>query len=188
MLEATKEAKMDLKIGGGNRLQEYDHEDGRYKDNDCASSLEKDMENLVLGYLFCIESNKSLIRFPHYGIHDDDYCELFVKYIRKNITLGDVEIADSKMNYLLSEQKGRDKSKFLLNLGYNLTCPEALIEDICNGTDFKTLEYKKLTSHSLNAKAKTKLKGYLVATGWQINKDGTVRFITLIPGGDKIWK
>ncbi len=179
---------MNFKIGGGDRFQEYDPEDGRYKEKNFEALLEEDMKNLVLGHIFGIKSNEYLIRFPHYGIHDDEYCKLFVKYIRKHIDLGDAEIAESKINYLLTEQKGRDKSKFLLELGYNLRCSEALIDDIYEGTDFKTLEFKKMTEYSLNARAKTKLKGYIVTTAWQINKDGTVRFITLIPGGDKIWK
>ena len=36
--------------------------------------------------------------------------------------------------------------------------------------------------------AKTVLKGKLVKTIWRIEKNLTINFIILIPGGDKQWK
>lgn len=63
-----------------------------------------------------------------------------------------------------------------------------LADDIRWNTDFKTLSFKLINGFTFNAEAKTVLNGYIVTTGWQISKNGDVRLLTLIPGGDKKWR
>ena len=179
---------MKYKIGGGSHLQLYDPSDGQYVEENYKSLNKADIENIVMLYVFGLDYDHLKIHFPDPKIHDEEYCKLFTKYIRDFISNVDVIIDPPKMNYLLSEQKGRDKSKFLLNIGYSPNNPGELSDDIRWNTEFKTTQFKLLNDFTYNVMAKTKLKGYIVTTGWQINKDGSVRFLTLVPGGDKQWK
>ncbi len=179
---------MEFKLGGGKHLQPYDPENGQYTNEDLVRIKEKDMENLVLIYIFGLDYDSFYIHFPNYKIHDNDYCKLFVKYIRTYIKNIDVVIEERKMNYLLKEVKSDDKSKFLLDLGYDFINTEILMDEIRWGTDFKTSKFRNISKYTFNIMTKTTLRGKIVTTGRQINEDGTVRFITLIPGGDKIWK
>lgn len=179
---------MEFKLGGGRHLQPYDPENGQHTDEDLVKIKEKDMENLVLIYIFGIDYDHLSIHFPNYKIHDDEYCELFAKYIRQYIKNMDVVIEERKMGYLLKKADSDDKSEFLLGLGYDPADIRKLISDIRWDTDFTVSKFKVLNKFTFNIMAKTTLKGKIVTTAWQINKDGTVRFITLIPGGDKIWK
>ena len=137
-----------------------------------------------------LNKHKLLIsfRFPNYKIHDDEYCKLFVKYIRQFIRNEDVIIEERKMGYLFSLSYGRNKSYFLNKIGYNENDINKLINDIRMNTDFKTSTFKVITKFTFNFEAKTILNNYIVTTAWQLNNDGNIRLITLIPGGDKKWK
>ena len=179
---------MEFKLGGGRHLQPYDPENGQYTDEDFAKIKEKDMENLVLIYIFGLDYDHLSFHFPDYRIHDKEYCEMFAKYIRQYIKNEDVVIEERKMGYLLRKTNADDKSEFLLGLGYDLADIRKLMSDIRWGTDFTVSKFRNIGEFTFNIMAKTTLKGKVVTTAWQISKDGTVRFITLIPGGDKIWK
>lgn len=179
---------MNLKIGGGDHLQTYDPNDGQYTKASLLDLKEKDMRNLVLIYVFGMDDLDLKIHFPDYRIHEADYCEMFVKYIRKFIRNEDALIEPSKIMYLLTNQIGRDKSAFLKRLGYSESNEQKLINDIKYSTDFRTLSFKSINQYTFNAEAKTTLNNYVVTTAWQIQKDGQIRLITLIPGGDKKWR
>lgn len=104
---------MDFKLGGGRHLQPFDPENGQYTDKDIMSLREKDLENLVLIYIFGMDYRHLKIHFPDYRIHDKEYCDIFVKYVRNYVKNSDVIIEEPKMRYLLTIQYGRDKSSFL---------------------------------------------------------------------------
>ena len=179
---------MNLKLGGGDHLQTYDSNDGQYKKASLLDLREKDMKNLVLIYVFGMDDFDLQIHFPDYRIHEIDYCEMFVKYIRKYIRSENILIEPSKIKYLFTKQIGRDKSDFLKKLGYLEENEQELMDDIKSNTDFSTLTFKTINQYTFNAEAKTMLKNYVVTTAWQIQRDGYIRLITLIPGGDKKWK
>ena len=179
---------MKFKIGGGNHLQLYDPNDGQYVEGNYKKLNETDMENLVLLYVFGLDYAHLKIHFPDPKIHDEEYCKLFAKYMRGFISERDAIIEAPKMGYLLTKHKGKDKSSFLMGLGYSIESLSDLMDDIRWGTDFKTISFKSIHEYSYNVQAKTTLKGVVVTTGWQISKDGSVRLLTLIPGGDKLWK
>ncbi len=179
---------MAFKIGGGHHLQAYDPNDGQYVKENFAIWNDKDKGALTMLLYYRLENDSYIIHFPDFNIHDKQYCEMFVEYAKKYIESDDIIIERSKMAYLLTEQVGHDKSRFLARIGYNLQNYETLMDDIKWNTDFKTLKYKIIKVHSLNVMAKTILNGYIVTTAWQLKPDGTLKFITLIPGGDKKWK
>ena len=93
---------MEFKLGGGRHMQPYDPENGQYTDKDASGIGEKDMENLVLVYLFGMDYDHLKFHFPNYKIHDEDYCEMFVKYVRRFIKNEDAIIESRKIKYLLS--------------------------------------------------------------------------------------
>lgn len=64
---------------------------------------------------------------------------------------------------------------------------DILKNDIIKGTEWDTLIYNKLRRFGLMAECKTTLKGKVVTTAWKLEKDLSIRLITLIPGGDKKW-
>lgn len=179
---------MEFKLGGGRHMQPYDPENGQYTDSDVFEIGEKDMENLVLVYLFGLDYDHLKFHFPNYKIHDRDYCEMFVKYIRRFIRNEDTVIDESKILYFLTKLPKNDKSNFFAKTGYEISNCKKMINDIRCGTEFEKSEFKKITDKSFNIQTKTALNGYIVTSAWQILEDGTVRLITLIPGGDKIWK
>ncbi len=133
---------MEFKLGGGRHMQPYDTENGQYTDKDVLIIREKDMENLVLVYLFGMDYDHLKFYFPNYKIHDEDYCEMFVKYIRHFIKNEDAIIETRKIEYLLSVHYQRDKSSFLNKIGYNRDNVEQLIEDIRWNTNFQTATFK----------------------------------------------
>jgi len=179
---------MEFKLGGGRHMQPYDPENGQYTDEDALIIGEKDMENLVLVYLFGMDYDHLVFHFPNYKIHNEDYCEMFVKYIRRFIKNEDAIVETRKIEYLLSVHYQRDKSSFLNKIGYNRDNVEQLIEDIRWNTDFQTATFKTINNFTFNFKAKTTINNYVVTTAWQLSKNGDIRLITLIPGGDKKWK
>lgn len=64
----------------------------------------------------------------------------------------------------------------------------AALFDIYNGTDLRTMIFSRYDNGCFACLAETKLKGLSVTTVWEIQKNLDIRFITLIPGGEKRWK
>lgn len=179
---------MGFKLGGGNHMQPYDSNNGQYTDKELSKINNQDMKNLALVHIYGFNDKELIFHFPNYKIHTKEYCKLFVEYIRNFINNDDVIIENSKMVYLLTKLKQNDKSLFLQNIGYNTNDLQELMNDIRKGTNFKKSEFKIIRETTFNIQAKTILKGYVVTTAWQLKEDGNVRLITLIPGGNKIWK
>ena len=175
---------MPYKPGGGNHLQFYDESTGEYDSEGVAQLNESDKEALVLTYYFGLSD--FVFHWPTYGIHDAEYCDVFVKYSRGKIR--DLEIDERKAIYLLATSKINDKSRFLKSLGYSSSEPRQLVNDIYQNTALRTLIYSRLDKNCFSCKALTVLKGKKLASIWELKKDFTLRLITLIPGGDKIWR
>ena len=177
---------MPYKKGGGNKLQFYDDADGQYDDETRAKLNEDDKKALVLVHYFGISYNESPFHFPTYGIHDEEYCDIFVKYSRNLVK--NLSIDKNKALYLLSRNTANDKSAFLVSIGYSLNNQDELISDICYHTDLHSLIFARHKKGYLGCVAKTVLNGRVVTTVWSLERDLSLRFITLIPGGDKRWK
>lgn len=176
---------MGYKIGGGDHLQYYDENDGQYADEDKVKILEKDKENLVLYHLFDMHYEHIVFHFPVCGIHDKEYCEMFVAGFRNRIKKINFDIR--KAEYLLTPRDKDDKSKFLNGIGYDKTNQMKLKTDILRNIDFNKLEYSRLTVFGIKCSMIIRLNGGEVKTIWQINKDLSMHFVTLIPisGGKK---
>ncbi len=177
---------MPLKKGGGNHLQFYDGADGQYDDEEKARINEEDKKALSLVHYFGLSFNELVFHFPTFGLHDDEYCRLFVQFSRKAVKRFKVD--EMKIVYLLKPRERDDKSKFLHALGYSIDGVEELRADIHCGTTIDTLMFKEFSKFGIKCEAKTVLKGKIVTTAWMLENDFTIRLITLIPGGDKKWK
>ena len=174
---------MPFKIGGGNHLQPYDDATGQYDEEEKARINEEEKQALVLSHYFKLPLNDLVFHFPIYGLHDEEYCDLFVKQARE--TIKSLDVADEKMLYLLTHVKDRDKSSFLNQLGYTSLRPDELKSDIVCNTDLTTLSFSRFTPMWFKCVAKTTLRGKIVTTVWELRNDFTPRLITIIPGGDK---
>lgn len=174
---------MGHKIGGGDHLQYYDENDGQYADEDKAKILEKDKENLVLYHLFDMHYEHIVFHFPVYGIHDKEYCEMFVSAFRNRIKKMSFDIR--KAEYLLTPRDKDDKSKFLGMAGYSMNDKEKLIEDIKNATHISQLEYLDITKYALKCKQTIEVNGRQALIVWKLTKDLEINFVTLIPYGGK---
>lgn len=177
---------MSYKTGGGDHLQPYSEKNGQYKSNDKANQNEKDTKNLVLVHYFGFSKEDLPFCFPKYGIHDADYCDIFIKYSREHIK--GILIDERKAVYLLTYKTKDDKSLFLNNLGYSENEKEKLLDDIQNNTKIGTLTFSRFEEKCLKCKAETILKGNIVTSVWELKENLEIRFITLIPGGEKRWK
>jgi len=177
---------MPYKKGGGNHLQYYDQKDGEYDDATLEEINKKDKENITMVYYFGLKYGDLTFHWPTVKVHDDEYCSIFVRYAREQIS--NYDISNQKINYLLKFDKNKDKSKFLESLGYNHDNENDLIKDIYNYTDELSLTYSSYDNGCLKCIAKTNLRGKIVTTVWELQKGFVLRLITLIPGGDKIWK
>ncbi len=137
-------------------------------------------------YYFGLSDDSLIFHWPLPKVHDSEYCQMFVRYARSQTRGKEMDIR--KCDYLLTYSKNRDKSEFLKKIGYEKSNPEKLKLDILYGTDFKTLSFSRYDQGCLSCVAKTTLKGKIVTTTWELMRNLKVRFITLIPGGDKRWK
>ena len=170
---------MPYKNGGGDKPQLYSKNSGEYIRN---PQCEHDEGVLVLSKLFGLNIQEK-IAFPTYGIHDDDYCILFIKYC---VNYDFPEIPDEKITkYLLVPQNSVDKAKFLNGLGFSLNNPEELYSAIIRGTEFKKKK-PRLKAESFCINTETILynkdkKKYSCITSWAVKPDFTLRFVTLIP-------
>lgn len=176
---------MPYKKGGGDRLQYYDEADGQYDEEAKKRMNEADMKALSKVHYFGYPCDELIFHWPVYGLHDSAYCALFVEYARKSIHGAEMDI--QKCDYLLTPNEGSDKSKFLKALGYDLSDPGKLRSDILCNTYLKTLTFSSSLKKCFRCIAQTSLDGKLVTTVWELRKDFTLRFLTLIPGGDKRW-
>lgn len=178
---------MSYKIGGGDHLQPYSAKNGQYEEaQEKAGQNENDTKNLVLVHYFGFSKEDLPFCFPTYGVHDVDYCDIFVKYSRARIK--GVLIDERKAVYLLTYKEKDDKSLFLNKLGYNENEKDKLLDDIRDNTDIKTLTFSRFEEKCLKCEAKTILKGNIVTSIWELKENLEIRFITLIPGGEKRWK
>ena len=175
---------MKSKKGGGKRQQAFDEKTGRYV------RINKNKSILALTILDTMGTNNASIKemFPVYKGAETDlvYCEVFVRRSRCRII--SKNIRDGKLIYLLTERPRDDKSKYLIEMGYNINEKEKLLNDILKFTDFETLRFNRINERTLNCEAKTILRGHIVTTCWQLTKDFELNFLTLLPKGEKKWK
>lgn len=178
------------KIGGGGHLQYYDLENGQYCEEDIIKFQDDDMKNLILYYYFGLEYNNILFHFPNIKIHNNEYCEVFVKYIRRNKLYKNPYINENKIkNYLFKKRDVDDKSKFIINiLGYknDINGWNELNFDIINNTDFTNMKFHGNFIKTLKIRAITKLKDknnniYFCTTIWELEENLNLKFITLLP-------
>ena len=177
---------MPVKIGGGNKLQYYDKESGEYTDEQKLDLNENDKENLVMYHYYGIDDKTIIFHFPCFKIHDSEYCEMFCIFLRSKTIIK--QINPSKASYLLRYNKDRDKSLFLNALGYHTGDENLLISDIVLNTDLNSITFAGLNEWGLRVKAKTTLNNKILTSIWMINKKLEMKFVTMIPGGDKLWK
>ena len=176
---------MPLKPGGGNHMQLYDSRNGEYTESEKQNMRRYD-NYAIASYKWNSEISEAKFHFPIECVHDKDYCRNFVKCIRDDIKKP--IYSQPKMKYLMSSRTRDDKSKFVISLGYSLSRPNDLFRDICIGTKRDTIEFAKFSAGALLVEAKTTIKGKLVKTIWRLEKNLDISLVTLIPGGDKIWK
>ena len=146
---------MPYKPVGGDKLQFYDSKNGEYSEKEKKTFNEKDKESLALAHYFGIKEIDLVIHWPDSKIHDEEYCDLFVKYSRNSIKY--FKMNDSKAIYLLTPQEANDKSKFLNELGYTLENFGSLISDIYCNTNIQTLTFSRFKDTCLKCIALTTL-------------------------------
>ncbi len=96
------------KKGGGNQQELYDPENGQYTDKEKAKILDDGISNMVMRYIFGLD-NTFEPRFPIFGFHNDEYCELYVKHrICKLYPC----LSYNKIEYLLTPISKNDKNNF----------------------------------------------------------------------------
>lgn len=176
---------MFYKVGGGDHLQQYNADNGQYSNEDKTKFNEGDKENLVLVHYYGFSIEKFPFHFPMCGIHDNEYCDIFVKYSRQHIKK--VVIDERKAFYLLGHREKDDKSLFLEKIGYGLDNTGELLNDIIHNTEIQSLTFSRMEAKCLKCEARTTLKGKIVTTIWELKANFEIRFITMIPGGDKRW-
>lgn len=106
-------------------------------------------------------------------------------------------ISDDKLTkYLLIKKEKNDKSALLNKLGYNLSNSDELYNQILKGTNFKKRKLKDFDDAKFTINAETRIYDkskndyYYCTTSWFVEKDLTLRFVTLIPEvfkDDKDW-
>lgn len=173
---------MPFKPGGGEKLQLYNKNNGEYTRN---PKCEEDERILVLKKLFNLDIPGE-IAYPELGIHDDDYCDSFVA------CCGNFEnpfINDDKFTkYLLIHKDVNDKSQLLYLMGYSLNNWEELKKQIKQGTNLRKRGKYRFSEGVLTFAANTTIKNKrtganeTLITIWAIEKDYTIRFITLKKG------
>lgn len=139
-----------------------------------------------MAHYFGYPYDKLNFHWPVYGLRDDAYCTLFVEHARKSIHRTEMDIR--KCDYLLAYNEKSDISEFLKNLGYEPANIDKLRSHILCNTYLNILTYSHYLMKCFRCVAQTNLNGKCVTTVWELRNDFTIRFITLIPGGDKRWK
>lgn len=176
---------MPLKRGGGNHMQLYDSRNGEYTDQEKQYMRSYD-NSAMSSYEWYGQNALRKFHFPVQGVHEKEYCNRFIRAVADDI---DKPAYDhNKMNYLLTFHEKNDKSKFLKYLGYSEYRPYELFYDICIYTKRDSIRFSRFSYGEMLVEAKTILKGHLVKTIWKLEKNLKICFVTLIPGGDKLWK
>lgn len=176
---------MPYKIGGGGMPELYDPDNGQYTDEQKSKLLEAELSNIVLRYIFGLDRTFDP-RYPIYGFHSDEYCELYVKY---RISIIYRNLSYDKINYLLTYRNKNDKSYFFRLLGYELSEGDikSLFKEIMDGSNFTKMKFNKLNQYGLFVKVPTKIRNkktleYIsITTIWKYTKDERIHFITAIP-------
>ena len=176
---------MPYKTGGGGCPELYDPDNGQYTDEEKAKLLDGEISNIVMRYIFGLSGTYDP-RFPIYGFHSDEYCELYVKHrICKVYRVFPYE----KMGYLLTHRDKDDKSHFFNLLGYRLNDDDkkALYDEIMDGADFAKMRFSKFDRFGLFVKVPTKIydrgkrRHIRITTIWRYDKKEQFHFITAIP-------
>ena len=176
---------MPYKIGGGGMPELYDPDNGQYTDEQKNKLLEGEISNIVLKYIFGLDGTFDP-RYPIYGFHSDEYCELYVKYRISNFYKN---LSRDKIKYLLTFRNKNDKSNFFRLLGYELNESDtnSLFKEIMDGSNFAKMKFNKLNQYGLFVKVPTKIRNkktleyVFITTIWKYTKDGRIFFITAIP-------
>lgn len=176
---------MPYKRGGGGLPELYDPDNGQYTDEQKSKLLDTELSNIVLRYIFGLNGTFEP-RYPIYGFHSDEYCELYVRFRIGNIYRN---LPYDKIRYLLTNRSKNDKSYFLKLLGYELNNNDInnLFKEIIDGSNFAKMKFNKLNQFGLFVKVPTKiynkrkLKYIYITTIWKYSKDEQMHFITAIP-------
>lgn len=133
-------------------------------------------------YLFGINDTYDP-RFPIYGFHSDEYCELYVKH-RICKDLKDISY-DKIDNYFLKHQIKGDKSHFFFLHGYDLSKRDELFNQIYYGSDFTKMEFDRLNKFGIMVRVPTQIYSYrerkniLIYTIWIYKKDEWFHLVTV---------
>lgn len=173
------------KEGGGGKQEFYDPTNGKYTDKEKAKFLDDEIANIVMRYIFGL-SNTYDPRFPIFGFHNEEYCELYVKH---RICKVQRDVPYLKMDYLLNFRKKDDKSLFFKLFGYqnNNRDKNLLFKEIMDGSDFSKMKFQKFTEYGIFVMVPTRIKvlnkekRVEVTTIWRYSKDEWFHFVTLIP-------
>ena len=167
---------MPKKIGGGYHQENYDERTGRY----CKSN-----RSILDEYLLDFDS----IDFKNIIWREKKNGEKLVQVLKAKHFNKMVD--PRKVDYLMAFRQKNDKSSFLkTKLGYS---KEQLLIDILKNTDFTRMMYSDATKYGVKIIACTTLKSqyngkeYYATSVWQFSNSKNARFITLYPGGEKIW-
>ena len=166
-------------------MQLYEERNGQYTEEESNRMLKNDRVAL---YVYQILGEKAPwpFHFPIQNVHDEEYCRDFLNAIKGSIKA--LICRKSKIDYLLPFKEKDDKSVFLNRLGYTRLNSEKLFDEIFKGVQIDSLKYVRFSFGCFMCKAKTRIQGKLVTTVWVLEKNLTLRFVTLIPRGDKTWK
>ena len=129
---------MNMKPGGGNKLQPYSKYNGRY--------IEADMSDLISEIiqinLFNIRNkNAQIYPFPNIDKFSKEYCEVYIAYVFD----GNFEIPLEKMTkYLFVKRSTSDKSKWLSLHGYTLYNYQEFEKDLINHSRKHDLEFEDI--------------------------------------------
>lgn len=171
------------KHGGGGLPELYDPENGQYvSEEDKAKYLDNEIGNIVMRYIFGINGTYDP-RFPIFGFHSDDYCELYVKYrickIYQDIDYNKID------NYFLKPLTKNDKSNFFFEHGYDIDKRDNLYDQLYYGTDFAKMKFDHLNPYGIIVKIPTKIYSYkekkdiLIYTVWIYRKDEKFHLVTV---------
>ena len=132
---------MNLKIGGGDKLQPYSKYNGRYIESDLSNVI----SDIVQVKLFGIKKNNMYEwPFPTSENFSKEYCEVYVAYVFE----GSFEIPINKMtNYLFVHQDISDKSGWLRIHGYTLSNYKEFEKDIINHSRKHDLEFEDINDY-----------------------------------------
>lgn len=173
---------MPYKTGGGGMPELYDPDNGQYTDEQKSKLLDTELSNIVLRYIFGL-SGTFEPRYPIYGFHSDEYCELYVRFrICKNQKYINYDKID---NYLLKPLLKNDKSLFFKLHGYDISRRNELYKQLILNTDMTKMKFDHLNEFGILVNVPTQLYSYkekkniLIYTVWIYKKDEWFHFVTV---------